>query len=113
MIGTIMRGGENSQPRNFAKNMSASEPFACSLQAHEKVDTPIARGTPPKPTKTEYTVRRQIVQWIPSGMIQRLADEHKLDIRKPLLEAAFPGWPVEAGFRLTPEAVGGVAGMAG
>src|SRR5574344_1240535 len=39
-------------------------------------------GTPPKPTKTVYTVLRQLVQWIPSGMIQRLADEHKLDIRK-------------------------------
>ena len=39
-------------------------------------------GTPPKPTKTEYTVLRQLVQWIPSGMIQRLADEHRLDIRK-------------------------------
>ncbi len=39
-------------------------------------------GTPPKPTKTEYTVLRQLVQWIPAGMIQRLAVEHKLDIRK-------------------------------
>ena len=39
-------------------------------------------GTPPKPTKAEYTVLRQLVQWIPSGMIQRLADEHRLDIRK-------------------------------
>jgi len=39
-------------------------------------------GSPPKPTKTEYTVLRQLVQWIPPGMIQRLADEHKLDIRK-------------------------------
>ena len=38
--------------------------------------------TPPKPTKTVYTVLRQLVQWIPPGMIQRLADEHKLDIRK-------------------------------
>jgi len=38
--------------------------------------------TPPKPTKTGYTVLRQLVQWIPPGMIQRLADEHKLDIRK-------------------------------
>jgi hypothetical protein len=36
----------------------------------------------PKPTKTVYTVLRQLVQWIPSGMIQRLAEEHKLDIRK-------------------------------
>jgi len=39
-------------------------------------------GAPPKPTKTVYTVLRQLVQWIPSGMIQRLADEHRLDIRK-------------------------------
>lgn len=38
--------------------------------------------TPPKPTKTVYTVLRQLVQWIPPGMIQRLAEEHKLDIRK-------------------------------
>ena len=38
--------------------------------------------TPPKPTKTVYTVLRQLVQWIPAGMIQRLADEHRLDIRK-------------------------------
>jgi hypothetical protein len=38
--------------------------------------------TLPKPTKTVYTVLRQLVQWIPAGMIQRLADEHKLDIRK-------------------------------
>ena len=38
--------------------------------------------TLPKPTKTVYTVLRQLVQWIPSGMIQRLADEHRLDIRK-------------------------------
>ena len=30
------------------------------------------------------------------------------DFDKPLLAAAFPGWPVEAGFRLTPE-VNGVA----
>ena len=37
-------------------------------------------GTPPKPTKTEYTVLRQLVQWIPPGMIQRLADEHKLSL---------------------------------
>ena len=38
--------------------------------------------TLPKPTKTVYTVLRQLVQWIPPGMIQRLADGHKLDIRK-------------------------------
>ena len=37
---------------------------------------------PPKPTKTVYTVLRQLVQWIPAGMIQRLAEEYKLDIRK-------------------------------
>jgi hypothetical protein len=36
----------------------------------------------PKPTKTVYSVLRQLVQWIPSGMVQRLAKEHKLDIRK-------------------------------
>jgi len=26
------------------------------------------------------------------------------DFDAPMLAAAFPGWPVEAGFRLTPEA---------
>jgi hypothetical protein len=29
-----------------------------------------------------YTVLRQLVQWIPAGMIQRLAEAYKLDIRK-------------------------------
>ena len=38
--------------------------------------------TLPKPTKTVYTVLRQLVQWIPPGMIQRLADGHTLDTRK-------------------------------
>ncbi|MBP7636982.1 MAG: hypothetical protein KBA18_03840 [Kiritimatiellae bacterium] len=34
------------------------------------------------------------------------------DFDKPLLDAAFPGWPVEAGFRLTPEVVSGIARVA-
>jgi hypothetical protein len=29
-----------------------------------------------------YTVLQQLVQWVPAGMIQRLADEHTLDIHK-------------------------------
>jgi hypothetical protein len=39
-----------------------------------------------------YTVLRQLVQWIPPGMIQRLADEHKLDNRaRPAKTPAFAG----------------------
>ncbi len=53
----------------------------------KKLISQLIGGTPPKPAKTEYTVLRQLVQWIPSGMIQRLADEHKLDIRKPRLRS--------------------------
>ncbi len=34
------------------------------------------------------------------------------DFDKPLLEAAFPGWPVEAGFELRMEDVAGIAGVA-
>src|SRR5574344_1046934 len=45
-------GGKIVKPaisaRNFGKNMSASETSACSLQAHEKTDTPIARGHAPE-----------------------------------------------------------------
>jgi len=35
------------------------------------------------------------------------------DFDKPLLAASFPGWPVEAGFELRMEEVGGMAGVAG
>jgi len=43
MIGTYYAGGgENSQPLKFLKKVSASEAIACSLQAHEKTDPPIA-----------------------------------------------------------------------
>ena len=34
------------------------------------------------------------------------------DFDKPLLDAAFPGWPVEAGFELRMEDVAGIAGVA-
>ena len=35
------------------------------------------------------------------------------DFDAPLLEGAFPGWPVEAGFELSLESAGGMAGVAG
>jgi len=35
-----------------------------------------------KPAKTTYPILRQLVQWIPEGLVQRLALKHKLDIRK-------------------------------
>jgi hypothetical protein len=37
---------------------------------------------PNKPAKSEYTFFRQIVQNIPRGMMERIAKEHKADIRK-------------------------------
>jgi len=37
---------------------------------------------PTKPAKSEYTILRQIVQHIPRGMMERIAKEHKADIRK-------------------------------
>ena len=40
------------------------------------------RRTFSKPAKTAYPILRQLVQWIPEGLIQRLAAKHKLDIRK-------------------------------
>ena len=40
------------------------------------------RRTSPKPTKTVYSALSQLVQWIPNGMIPRLAEEANLDIRK-------------------------------
>jgi hypothetical protein len=39
------------------------------------------RHAPRKPTKTVYSVLRQLVQWIPGGLIQQLADGAELDIR--------------------------------
>jgi hypothetical protein len=43
LIGTYYAGGgENRQPLNFIKKVSASEAIACSLQAHEKTNSPIA-----------------------------------------------------------------------
>ena len=41
MVGPYYTGG-GVNPGDPQKKVSASEPFACSLQAHEKVDTPIA-----------------------------------------------------------------------
>jgi hypothetical protein len=40
------------------------------------------RHTPRKPTKTVYSVLRQLVQWIPGGLVQHLADGAGLDIRR-------------------------------
>lgn len=42
----------------------------------------VKRKTIKKPTKTVYSILRQIVQWIPEGLISRLAMTYKLDIRK-------------------------------
>jgi hypothetical protein len=39
-------------------------------------------GALPRPTKTAYTTLRQIVQWIPEGLTDRLAREAGADIRK-------------------------------
>ena len=48
-----------------------------------KKQQPKARNrATPRPTKTAYTVLRQIVQWIPTGLTDRLAKEAKADIRK-------------------------------
>ena len=43
-----------------------------------------------------------------------VAEALQRDFDKPLLDAAFPGWPVEAGFELRMEeaVVAGVAGVA-
>ena len=40
------------------------------------------RRTLPRPAETKYSILWQIVQWIPSGLIQRTADEHGLDTRR-------------------------------
>jgi len=40
------------------------------------------KHTPNKPSKSAYTILRQIVQHIPRGMMERTAKEHKADIRK-------------------------------
>jgi len=39
-------------------------------------------GALPRPAKTAYTTLRQIVQWIPEGLVDRLAREAGTDIRK-------------------------------
>lgn len=39
-------------------------------------------GTLPRPANTAYTTLRQIVQWIPEGLVDRLAREAGTDIRK-------------------------------
>src|SRR5690554_5055538 len=36
----------------------------------------------PRPTRRYYTTLRQIVQWIPAGLPDRIAREAKADIRK-------------------------------
>jgi len=40
------------------------------------------RKTTKKPTKTVYSTARQLVQWIPEGLIGKLAKQFMLDIRK-------------------------------
>jgi len=42
-----------------------------------------------------------------------VAESFKRDFDTPMLAAAFPGWPVEAGFELRMEEVAGMAGVAG
>jgi hypothetical protein len=39
------------------------------------------RRATPRPTKTSYTALRQLVQWIPPGLVDRLAKEAGADIR--------------------------------
>ena len=39
-------------------------------------------GPLPRPAKTAYTTLRQLVQWIPEGLVDRLAREAGADIRK-------------------------------
>jgi hypothetical protein len=41
-----------------------------------------SRRTSPAPTKTTYTILAQLVQWIPHGLIPKLAADFELDIRK-------------------------------
>jgi hypothetical protein len=40
------------------------------------------KTTIPRPAKTSYSVLKQIVQWIPPGLPDRLAREAGADIRK-------------------------------
>ena len=40
------------------------------------------RKAPERPTKTAYTILAQLVQCIPNGLIPKLAEDFKLDIRK-------------------------------
>jgi len=49
---------------------------------HGKSSTVKKRKTTKKPTKTVYSTARQLVQWIPEGLIGKLAHQFKLDIRK-------------------------------
>ena len=80
IIGTYYAGGgENSQSLKKCRLRSR---LPVAYRRMKKLIPQLLGGAPPKPTKTVYTVLRQLVQWIPSGMIQRLADEHRLDIRK-------------------------------
>ena len=42
----------------------------------------VKRRTTPRPAKTKYPILRQLVQWIPEGLIQRVAAEHRLKTRR-------------------------------
>ena len=46
-----------------------------------KKNTRTPKRVNPRPAKTAYTALRQIVQWIPEGLPDRIAREAKADIR--------------------------------
>ena len=82
MIGTYYAGGGRKQSTlKIRKKTLASGPSACSLQAHEKNKPKARHRATTRPTKTAYTALRQIVQWIPEGLPDRIAREAKADIR--------------------------------
>ncbi len=51
-------------------------------QAHLNALISTREGALPRPAKTAYTTLSQIVQWIPEGLVDRLAREAGTDIRK-------------------------------
>ena len=51
-------------------------------QAHLNALSCTPEGALPRPAKTAYTTLSQIVQWIPEGLVDRLAREAGTDIRK-------------------------------
>ena len=75
-------GGREVNPGDPQKKCRLRSRSPVAYRRMKKLIPQLLGFTPPKPTKTVYTVLRQLVQWMPPGMIQRLAAEHKLDIRK-------------------------------